>query len=390
MHHRLFPGLLLLVTSLCALPAHAHDPSAWGGTYRTRDLGVTWLSADAGLFVGGALDVAISPVDSSVLLYATDTRLLRSDNGGRDWKPEAPSTFFGPTLAAAFLRDGKTMLAANAAGVYRASEGGEWTAVKVPAAAIPVRRILVSETSGHVVLLGARGVYVSRDEGASFVRTGEGTLPDEAPAAALFNVGDRIFVVAAGDIWTSADGAVWERGGAGLPQGGVETIARDAQSPRRLWAAGGGQVYVSDDAGITWRARGKPLPEAGTSIRGVAADETGNLILLATHRGALRSQDAGQTWQLVEGGTLPVHLEAGPLVRDPQHPATLYLGFSLMPYPEIWRRAEQGSNLLSQIDPVSLAGGVAFLGLLLLAGGWLVRYLRRASARDDTLAGRKP
>jgi hypothetical protein len=387
--HRILPGPWFLAALLCALPAHAHDPSAWGGTYRSRDLGATWLSADAGLFVGGSLDLAVSPADPNVLLYATDTRLLRSANGGRDWRPEAPAVFSGPTLAAAFLPGGKTALAANAAGVFRSSDGGEWVPAKVPGAAIPVRRIVISATSGHVLLLGARGAYLSRDDGASFVRTGEAVLPDEAPAAALFNAGDRIFLVAAGDLWSSADGTTWERGGAGLPQGRVEAIARDAVSARRLWAAGADQVFVSDDAGITWRTRGKPLPEAGTSIRGVAADEAGNVILLATHRGALRSQDAGQSWGLVEGGTLPVHLEAGPLVRDPHSAATLYLGFSLMPYPEIWRRAEQGSNLLSQIDPVSLAGGAAFLGLLLLGGTWLVRWLRRAYARDDSLADRK-
>ena len=55
-------------------------------------------------------------------------------------------------------------------------------------------------------------------------------------------------------------------------------------------------------------------------------------------------------------GNLPVHLEAGPLIRDPHDAATLYAGFSLTPYGEVWRRADEGSNLLSQIDPISLRG----------------------------------
>jgi hypothetical protein len=57
-------------------------------------------------------------------------------------------------------------------------------------------------------------------------------------------------------------------------------------------------------------------------------------------------------------------------VRDPHDAQTLYAGFSLVPYSELRRRAEQGSNLLSQLDPVSVAGAVAFL-LLLLIGGWM-------------------
>jgi photosystem II stability/assembly factor-like uncharacterized protein len=385
--HRLLCCLAAALWS--ALPTHAHDPSAWGGTYRTRDLGGTWLSADAGLFVGGSLDIAVSPADPNQLLYATDTRLLRSDNGGRDWKPEAPGVFYGPTLAVAFLRDGKTALASNAAAVYRTLDGTSWIPSRVPDAAVPARRIVVSMHSDRAVLVGARGLYASSDAGASFTRTGEDILPDEACAAAVFAAEDRLLVVCGGDLWTSVDLATWEPRGTGLPKGGLETIAGDPAFPARLWAGGADRLFVTDDAGARWRAYGEPVGEAGTSIRGIAADAAGQIIVLATHRGALRSHDAGKTWELTEGGTLPVHLEAGPLVRDPQHAATLYMGFSLMPYTEIWRRAEQGSNLLSQIDPVSLAGGAAFLLLLLLAGAFLVRRLMRAQQGNEVAGDRR-
>ena len=92
-----------------------------------------------------------------------------------------------------------------------------------------------------------------------------------------------------------------------------------------------------------------------------------------------RSIDGGQTWNQVES-TLPVHLESGSLIRDPHDPATLYAGFSLSPYGEMWRRAEQGGSLLAQLDPVSLAGGLAFLVFLIVIGiattRWLVRRFR--------------
>jgi photosystem II stability/assembly factor-like uncharacterized protein len=181
---------------------------------------------------------------------------------------------------------------------------------------------------------------------------------------------EAVFVVEAGELWASLDGAThWQPSGAGLPSGRVETIARDPSKATRLWAAAADQVYVSDDAGAAWRAVGLRLPESGTSVRGIAAAQWGQVIVLTTHRGVLRSTDGGKTWGQVEGA-LPVHLEAGPLIPDPHDAATLYAGFALSPYPEIWRRAEEGSNLLSQTDPVSLAGAGAFL-LLLLIGGWL-------------------
>src|SRR5262245_37533244 len=76
-------------------PAAAHDPSAWGGLFRSRDFGETWFPVDAGLFIGAASGVAIHPQDANHLLYGTDTRLLRSRNGGRDWVTEAPTLMTG-------------------------------------------------------------------------------------------------------------------------------------------------------------------------------------------------------------------------------------------------------------------------------------------------------
>ena len=81
----------VLLSLLClATPAVAHDPSAWGGLFRSRDDGGSWLPVDADLFIGAALAVAVSPTDPNHLLYATDSRLMRSRNGGRDWNHEAP------------------------------------------------------------------------------------------------------------------------------------------------------------------------------------------------------------------------------------------------------------------------------------------------------------
>jgi len=47
-------GLFLVLT---AAPALAHDPSAWGGLFRSRDNAASWMPVDAGLFIGGALAV---------------------------------------------------------------------------------------------------------------------------------------------------------------------------------------------------------------------------------------------------------------------------------------------------------------------------------------------
>ena len=376
---------LLLQSLIC--PVHAHDPSAWGGLYRSRDDGASWLPVDAGLFVSGAVSVAISPTDPNHLLYSTDSRLLRSGNGGRDWKPEGEGVVGAPALVAAFDRDGTGAIASSAGGIYWTADGKRWQDSNAPTGAAPARAIAAGATPGRFYLAGSRSLFVSDDSGHRWTRAGD-ALPEGAITTLLVLAApqERVFAIAAGEPWVTRDGAgTWRPAGVGLPRGRVETLAADAPPGTRLWAAGGAQVYSSDDDGATWRAVGRPLPEPDTSVRGIAAASDGQVIVLTTHRGMVRSRDGGKTWGAVEGA-LPTHLEAGPLIRDPHDRATLYAGFALTPYSEIWRRADEGYSLLSQIDPVSLAGGAAFLLLLVILGVLAARRLSAAYAGHDARA----
>ena len=378
---RFITAAALTASAVCA---HAHDPSAWGGLFRSRDDGAAWLSVDAGLFVGAALAIAVSPTDANHLLYGTDTRLLRSRNGGRNWLPEAPQLFNGPTLAVAFARDGKGAWAATPAGAFVAEDDSTWSKCDLPDTALPGRAFVPGLQPGRVYLLGARGIYASSDHGRKFVRVGQEDLPDVAGHALVVvsepaGLGaETLFAVFEGRIWVSANsGKSWAPRDAGLPRGQVETLAADLDQHSRLWAATRNQVHVSDDLGATWHSWGGPIGEGVFAIRGLATAQAGVLIVLATHRGLQRSNDGGTTWAQVEGA-LPVHLEAGPLLRDPFDAQTIYAGFSLVPYLELRRRAEQGSNLLSQLDPVSIAGAGAFLLLLLIGGSLGARALAHA------------
>jgi hypothetical protein len=161
-----------------------------------------------------------------------------------------------------------------------------------------------------------------------------------------------------------------------MPDGRVDTVAPDPRDPSRLWAVAADQLYLSEDRGRSWRPFGRTLAEPNTSVRGIAVAESEAAIVLTTHRGLFRSANGGQTWELQEG-TLPVHLEAGPLVRDPRDPATLYAGFALTPYDEMWRMAVEGGTMLGRLDALSLAGGVAFLIVLGLGAFVTLRRLGR-------------
>jgi len=67
-------------------------------------------------------------------------------------------------------------------------------------------------------------------------------------------------------------------------------------------------------------------------------------------------------------------------MRDPHEASTLYAGFSLNSYGELYRLAEHGGSTLANLDPFSLAGAAAFLLLLIVLGSLSVRWLARARA----------
>lgn len=389
MHRRLLTVILLLM--LGAGRAGAHDPSAYGGLFRSRDLGGTWLNADVGLFLSAALAVSVDPREPNHLLMGTDLGLLRSRNGGRSWEPEAQGLVIGAVFALSFLPDGQGAICVAPGGVFRL-EDGAWRRARAPAGAAPARALAFGIKPGRVYLAGRDGLFASDDGGATYQRAAD-TLPEEAEVTALAVAASRegaemLLAVAGGRLLGSEDGGGrWSRLGSGLPAW-VDTVAVDPVSPGRLWAAGADRVHVSDDLGLTWRTVGQPLPEPGTRVRGIAADAGIRTLVLTTQRGMYRSEDGGRSWALKEGN-LPVHLEAGPLVRDPGDPRALYAVFSLLPYGEVWQTALEGGNLLARADPVSLAGGLAFVLLLLIGGGLLVRWLtahRRVAAPPATLA----
>jgi photosystem II stability/assembly factor-like uncharacterized protein len=376
------PRLLLLIQLVGAAvllngaAVSAHDPSAYGGLFRSRDLGATWLNADAGLFLSAALTVAVDPRDPARLLLGTDLGLMRSESGGRSWTPEAPGLMVGAVFALAFRAGGAGAIGAAPGGIFVLGDGG-WTGAEAPDGALPARAVALGASAQRVYLAGRSGLFISDDGGRSFARAPG--LPDLAEITGLAvtrEPRESVFAVVDGALMASTDGGRRWQPLADPSERRLETLALDPASPSRLWAAGAGRIYLSEDLGASWRPVGQPLPEPGAAVRGIAADPAITTLVVTTARGMYRSTDGGASWALKEAN-LPIHLEAGPLVRDPSDASTLYAVYSLMPYAEVWRTALEGSNLLARADPVSLAGGVAFLLLLMIAGGLLVRWLAR-------------
>ena len=370
--------LLVVVALLAPVQAAAHDASAYGGVFRSRSMGGAWLNADAGLFLSAALTVAVDPRDPNHLLMGSDSGLLASVNGGRSWTQEAPTLISGAVFAVAFSPDGAVVVCVAPGGVYRNIDGN-WRRSDAPLGATPSRGVVFGAAPKRLYLLGRDRLFISNDGGAHFAR-----VPDDADdaeglesLAILRQPSETLFAVAHGRLVVSTDGGQhWQQRPVTGSADPIETVIPDPTVPNRVWAAAANRLYVSSDSSRQWQAIGSVFPEMHTVVRGIAADPAATTLVVTTHRGTYRSTDGGAHWVLEEGN-LPVHLEAGPLARDPGNPSVLYVVYSLVPYPEVWRSALDGSNLLARADPMSLIGGLAFLLLLLLSGALLVAWLVR-------------
>jgi photosystem II stability/assembly factor-like uncharacterized protein len=389
---------LVCVVSLLAGGASAHDASSYGGVFRSRNLGAAWLNADVGLFLNAALVIAVDPRDSSHLLAGTDLGILSSHNGGRSWTPEARDVIIGAVFALAFSPDGDVAICAASSGVFRRGQDG-WLRAEVPASAIPARALVAGPANHRFYLLGRSRLFASEDGGRAFVavpelsETGlsETGLPEMSGMTALVAIpgsADGLVAVIDGRAMISRDGGrtwrdTWRNAGVGGAGEPVDTIATDASRPQRIWAAVGGRIVVSDDLGSGWRSVGRSLPEARARVHGIAASTDATTLLISSDRGIYRSEDGGETWPPKEDN-LPIHIEAGPLARDPNDAGVVYAVFSLMPYAEVWRRAIEGGNLLARIEPISLAGGLSFCALVLIGGSLAALHLsrRRGAARS--------
>jgi photosystem II stability/assembly factor-like uncharacterized protein len=365
--------LLALGLALWPCTARAHDPSAWGGLFRTRDGGATWLAVNPGSFVSGAIALAISPAEPASLLLATDSGVMASRNAGRDWQVEAADVLAGAAFAVAYDAEGQRALVSGPSAIFR-RDAERWRVTSAPAGAAPARAMARGSVLARVYLAGWKGVYRSDDWGASWIPIDEALPGGHAEAVVVSpDPPELVHVIAGGQLWGSLDaGRHWARRQVGAPTGRVEAVSLDPSGAPRVWALVSGQPFRSDDRGESWRAIGRPLPEPAALVRGMAVVDQS--ILLTTDRGLYRSPDGGEHWQMPSDG-LPAHLEAGPIVRDPQNASTIYVGFAFAPYAELWRQAAEGKSMLARLDTGRLAGAAAFLLLVVLSAAAALRRL---------------
>jgi photosystem II stability/assembly factor-like uncharacterized protein len=334
-----------------------------GRTMRTADGGKTWHSLTSrrlpsggdtttGLDVTTDYGVHFDPFDPKhVFISYTDIGLMGSEDGGVSWRSATargvPHRWVNTTYWVEFDPEVKGRVWAGmsgthdlprpkmwrrtpprmfSGGVVRSDDGGRsWRALTALPSTAVTHLLLDRRSPANARVLYAagfgKGVFKSTDGGETWSLKNNGIAGSEPFAWRLAQ--DRngvLYLVVArraeddsigtpndGALYRSTDGAEsWQR--IALPAGvnGPNGLAIDPADPQRLYLAvwrrvqsGGGGIYLSRDAGRTWRN----VHAADQHVYDITVDPrgAGTLYACGFESSAWRSTDRGETWRRIPG-----------------------------------------------------------------------------------------
>jgi photosystem II stability/assembly factor-like uncharacterized protein len=301
------------------------------GAFQSDDGGKSWRTATAGVPMNWRNTTYWVVFDPQV-----KGRLWGAFSGVHDlprpkmWRRRDPRTYVG---GVGISEDGGNTWRPSNHGMPQTSV----THILLDPASSPAARTLYACAFG-------RGVYKSTDGGATWMLKNNGIAGESPFAWRLTRAGDGTLdlVVArrsegvlgepgGGALYRSRDGAEhWES--IDLPQSvnGPVGLTLDPRDNRRMylaaWGQGrpgvdvGGGVFVSSDAGATW----KPIFQEGQHVYDVTVDPKNPRVLYVCgfDAAAWRSGDGGATWQRLRGYTFKWGHR---VVLDPANPSMIYI-----------------------------------------------------------------
>jgi photosystem II stability/assembly factor-like uncharacterized protein len=328
--------------------------ATWTATYTRRTQNGDWTTT--GLDVTTNYGVHFDPFNPKhVFIGYTDIGLFGSDDGGSSWHSSTvngvPREWLNTTYWVAFDPDVRGRLwavmsgthdlprpkmwrraspSSYKGGVVRSDDGGKtWRAMTGGMQQTAATHILLdphSKPDARILYVTGfgKGVFRSGDGGKTWEARNTGLPAPEPLAWRLAQDRDGVlYVILArrsddGSIGTDRDGFLYRSRNAGeswekipLPPGvnGPNGLAIDPADPKRLYlaawrrnipdAAGGGGIYVSADAGVTWRQ----VLSKNQHIYDVTIDSRDKSVLYACgfESSAWRSTDRGESWQRIRG-----------------------------------------------------------------------------------------
>lgn len=348
------------ITALARRPGHPDTVIAatdGDGLYRTDDNGLTWSAIAAAREVAlRTLQLTWSADGQTILALretSIDTPIIRSGDAGLTWAT-AQSGIFVQDLAFS-AADPLVAVAASRSsslgGTLRSADGGlTWTSTE---GADTGSRLAWSRSAPATVYLLDDGaethrLAMSTDGGLTFTTVSEVAVPSTTPAELWVDTTDAdTILIGAQDLWRSTDGGltftrISNAQEVASARGPVRTIVAatgyDVSNPRVSVGTDAGFFTTADvlAPGVAWELRVEGLAIA--SFRSAAAPPDGGYVVALTQNGEI-FRYASRTWSRVftpPDGPEGDRAGARPVLVDPQNPSYVY--------------AVGGSALLRSVD----------------------------------------
>ncbi|MBT3338418.1 MAG: DUF1080 domain-containing protein [Anaerolineae bacterium] len=230
-------------------------------------------------------------------------------------------------------------------GIYRTTDGGEnWT--QTLAAFEVFSSVDICPSDPDIVYAGSEdSIYRSEDSGVTWQVTASPWGPPSVSVGFPIDMQcdprdtDRLFVnnYGGGNFLSEDAGKTWINASQGYTGAQIFGLSIAPSEPERIYVAGFGGLWRSDDAGTSWQGLKNPPPGlANMPSQGIAVDPTdSNHVLVAKHK-ILESKDGGKSWvvrwsmQVLVGQGISEELispMAPTIAFAPSDAKTLYIGF---------------------------------------------------------------
>jgi photosystem II stability/assembly factor-like uncharacterized protein len=289
-------GVVLALVADPLTPGTAWAGTEWRGVFKTTDHGASWRTAHQGINATTVSGLAIDP-SAPKTLYAglLGGGLFKTTQGGTVWQEldtGLPDRYHFSTYTAL------TVEPADPDRVWALVEDG---------------RIVVGSTDGGATWksFGSPGGPLGRlfglaaDPGAVGVLYAAGT-------SSQTNVCKSPKTVDGGRTWSC------------MPLGSAWQIAVNPRAPSILYAVRFNSFAKSTDRGRTWKPARHGLPNAVNGLSLAESTSSPNTLYLGTDwNGIFKTTDGAQSWKPASTG-LPVHQRILALAVDPRNPAWAY------------------------------------------------------------------
>jgi len=222
-----------------------------------------------------------------------------------------------------------------ATGLIRSSDSGAtWTPIQANADTGAITAFARRpDSSVHLLLAGRQGAASTNDAGAHWTSCNTGVLAALTYELAASPASDRTYTTSTygGLHFIEGDGAAEPVNNEPLRQFGYNPVNMSTRGlfvqpgqPDHLLVGVPHGIARSEDGGQTWQLLSSTDLLSHPIIRIAAASADGRVLIAVAERRIFRSINAGDTWSSISGVTMERTSEA--LASAPSQPATLYLG----------------------------------------------------------------